>query len=328
MNKNNKSILMRLAENQKFVMAIILVILIIFFSVASPAFRQYGTVITIMGFSYYISLMAIGVTFPLITAGVDLSIGTGIICYGLIGGSMVVNRGLPVVVAMIVTVLCGLVFGIFNGFLTAVLNLPPFIATLGSCMIARGLGSLAVNNMSITWPTGASYGGWFRSLFRLDLPGGLQLPLGFLWVIMLVVIMSFVLNKTIVGRYIIAIGSNKEATRLSGINVIKYQMLAYIICGIFAGLGAIAYAATFQALPPGTGAGLEMDAIGAAIIGGTSMTGGVGTITGTLIGVFLLAVLKTGLPFVGLQANWQQIIQGLVILVAVAIDIFKNKKRP
>lgn len=326
MKTKNSNPFLRIAENQKMVMGLVLIILIVFFCIASPAFRQYSTIISIMGFSYYISLMAIGVTFPLITAGVDLSLGTGIICYGLIGGSMVVNKGLPVVVAMLITVLVGLVFGVFNGFLTAVLNLPPFIATLGSCMIARGVGSLAVNNMSVTWPSGAAYGGWFRNLFRYQLPNGFQLPLGFLWVIILVAIMSIVLNKTSVGRYIIAIGSNKEATRLSGINVIKYQMLAYIICGFFAGLGAIAYSATFQALPPGTGAGLEMDAIGAAIIGGTSMTGGVGSITGTLIGVFILAVLKAGLPFIGLQANWQQIIQGVVILVAVALDIFKNKK--
>lgn len=328
MNNKKQSPLMRLAENQRLVMGLVLIALIIFFCVASPAFRQYGTILTIFGLSYYISFMAIGVTFPLITAGVDLSLGTGIICYGLIGGSLVVNSGLPVVVGMIVTVIMGAIFGVFNGILTSVLNLPPFIATLGSCMITRGVGSLAVNNMSVTWPSGALEGAWFRSLFRLDLPSGLQLPVGFIWVILMVVIMTFVLNKTIVGRYIIAIGSNKEATRLSGINVVKYQMLAYIICGIFAGLGSIAYAATFQALPPGTGAGLEMDAIGAAIIGGTSMTGGVGSITGTLIGVFILAVLKAGLPFVGLQANWQQIIQGLVILAAVALDIMKNKKKP
>ena len=138
--------------------------------------------------------------------------------------------------------------------------------------------------------------------------------------------MSVVLNKTKVGRYIIAIGSNKEATRLSGVNVIKYQMSAYIISGFFAGLGAIAYAATFQAIAPGTGAGLELDAIGGAIIGGTSMNGGSGSVAGTLLGVFIMSMLKTGLPFIGLQANWQQIITGLVLIIAVYIDVLKNKK--
>lgn len=138
--------------------------------------------------------------------------------------------------------------------------------------------------------------------------------------------MSIVLNKTKVGRYIIAIGSNKEATRLSGVNVIKYQMSAYIISGLFTGLAAIAYAATFQAIAPGTGAGLELDAIGGAIIGGTSMNGGSGSVAGTLLGVFIMSMLKTGLPFIGLQANWQQIITGLVLILAVYVDVLKNRK--
>ena len=139
--------------------------------------------------------------------------------------------------------------------------------------------------------------------------------------------MSIVLNKTRVGRYIIAIGSNKEAARLSGVNVIKYQMLAYIISGFFAGLAGIAYSATFSSsVAPGTGAGLELDAIGGAIIGGTSMTGGQGSIIGTLLGVFVMSLLKTGLPYVGLQANWQQIITGIVLIVAIYIDVLKNKK--
>ncbi len=328
---NNKSMtgdasLKKLLSNQQLIVFIVLVALFVFFCIASPTFRSYSTILSIFGFSYYICLMAIGVTFPLITAGVDLSIGTGIICFGLIGGNLVVNHNLPVWVGIIVTVLVGTCFGVLNGVLTSVFNLPPFIATLGSSMIARGIGSIAVNNVSITWPTGSSEGAWFRSIFRYKLESGTMIPLGFLWIVILVVIMTLVLNKSSVGRYIIAIGSNKEATRLSGINVVKYQILAYVICGTFAGMAAVAYSATFQALPPGTGAGLELDAIGAAIIGGTSMTGGVGTVPGTLIGVFIFSMLKTGLPFIGLQANWQQIIQGLVILVAVTFDVLKNKK--
>ena len=151
--------------------------------------------------------------------------------------------------------------------------------------------------------------------------------MGFLIVIACIIIMTIVLNKTKVGRYIIAIGSNKEAARLSGVNVVKYQMTAYIISGFFAGLAGIAYAATFSSsVAPGTGAGLELDAIGGAIIGGTSMTGGSGSVIGTLLGVFVMSLLKTGLPYVGLQANWQQIITGIVLIVAIYIDVLKNRK--
>lgn len=317
--------IVRAIGTQKIVVVAVLIVLFGFFCIASPAFRQYSTILSIMDYSYYTTLMAIGVTFCLITGGVDLSIGTGIICYGLLGGFLINHKGMPVAVGLLVTLLAAIVVGVVNGALVAILELPPFIATLCTMMITRGLGSIATGGLSQNWPPAGSELGWFRSIFKLDL-GTIKLPLGFVWVLLLVILMSVVLNKTKVGRYIIAIGSNKEATRLSGVNVIKYQMSAYIISGFFAGLGAIAYAATFQAIAPGTGAGLELDAIGGAIIGGTSMNGGSGSVAGTLLGVFIMSMLKTGLPFIGLQANWQQIITGLVLIVAVYIDVLKNKK--
>ena len=156
---------------------------------------------------------------------------------------------------------------------------------------------------------GDSTGGWFRSIFKIQV-GGQNIPIGFLWIILLVIVMSFVLNHTKMGRYTRAIGSNKEATRLSGVNVKFYHIMAYVICGLFAGLAAIAYSAIFATVQPGSGAGFELDAIGGAIVGGVSMSGAVGSITGTLIGVFVICLLKTGLPFIGLTANWQQIITG------------------
>ena len=155
---------------------------------------------------------------------------------------------------------------------------------------------------------------------------GMNIPIGFLWIVLLVIIMSFVLNHTKVGRYTLAIGSNKEATRLSGVNVKFYHVFAYVICGFFTGLAAIAYSAIFPTVQPGSGAGFELDAIGGAIIGGVSMTGGVGSITGTFAGVFVICLLKTGLPFIGLTANWQQIITGLVLIADVLFDILKRKR--
>jgi ribose transport system permease protein len=234
--------------------------------------------------------------------------------------------GWPVWGGMLVTIAIGLAFGVLNGVMVAIMNLPPFIATLCTMLITRGLGSILTGGMAVSWPSRSSQGGWFRSLFKI-INSGKIIPVGFIIVIFFVILMSIVLNKTRVGRYIIAIGSNKEAARLSGVNVIKYQMLAYIISGFFAGLAGIAYSATFSSsVAPGTGAGLELDAIGGAIIGGTSMTGGQGSIIGTLLGVFVMSLLKTGLPYVGLQANWQQIITGIVLIVAIYIDVLKNKK--
>lgn len=311
---------------QRLVVLLVIITLFSFFCIKSGAFRQYSTVLSILDYSYYITFMAIGVTFALITGGNDLSIGTGMVCYGLIGGFLVTKMGMPIGVGLLVTLLCGVIMGVLNGTLVAVLEIPPFIATLCTMMIARGLGSIVTGSMSITWPPAASEQGWFRSIFKITI-GDRKYPLGFLWVILLIIIMTVVLNKTRPGRYIIAIGSNKEATRLSGVNVVKWHMLAYIICGLFTGFAGIAYAATFQAVAPGTGAGLELDAICGAIIGGTSMKGGSGSIVGTLLGVFVMSMLKTGLPYIGLQANWQQIITGIVLIAAVLIDVMRSKKR-
>lgn len=310
---------------QKIVVLLVLAALFVLFSVLSPSFRSYTTIITLFSYSYYITFMAIGATFVIITGGVDLSLGTGMICYGLLGGVLVVEKGWPVALGMLVTILVGIAFGFLNGWMVAVLKVPPFIASLGTMMITRGIGSIAVGGMSVTWPMKNAAEGWFRSIFRLQI-GKMIVPIGFLWVILIVMIMTFILNHTKLGRYIIAIGSNEEATRLSGVPVAKYHVAAYVISGFFTGLAAIAYAATFQALAPGTGAGLELDAIGSAVIGGTSMAGGSGSVVGTLIGVFIMSLLKTGLPFVGLQANWQQIITGIVLVLAVGMDVVKNKK--
>lgn len=310
---------------QKVIVLLVVIALIIFFSIMSPDFRKYTTFLNIMDFSYYIVLMAIGVTFPLITGGVDLSIGTGLICYSLAGGYLVVHCGWPTGLGMLVSLLFGIAIGTLNGFLISVMDLPPFLATLCTCMLTRGLGSICSRNYGISWPTGGAPGGWFRRIFKITI-NNTKLPLGFLWILILVVIMAFVLKHTKIGRYTIAIGSNKEAAILSGINVKFYHIMAYVISGFFAALASIAYSAVFSTVQPGTGAGFELEAIGGAIIGGVSATGGAGSIEGTLIGVFVICILKTGLPFIGLQANWQQIVTGLVLIGAVLVDILKRKK--
>jgi ribose transport system permease protein len=322
--KSKKSFIERMG-GQKFIVLLVVIALFVFFSLISSDFRRYTTVLSILDYSYYIALMAIGVTFPLITAGVDLSIGTGIICYSLAGGYLVVHAGWPVGAGLIVTILFGCVIGVLNGVLIAVMDLPPFLATLCTCMITRGLGSICSSGYGISWPAASAEGGWFRSIFKIS-SGSLKLPLGLLWIIILVVLMEFVLNHTKIGRYTIAIGSNKEATILSGINVKFYHIMAYVISGFFAGLAAVAYSAIFATVQPGSGAGFELEAIGGAIIGGVSATGGMGSVVGAFIGVFVICLLKTGLPYIGLQANWQQIITGLVLIAAVMVDIIKKKR--
>lgn len=206
------------------------------------------------------------------------------------------------------------------------MDLPPFLATLCTCMITRGLGPALCGGFGVSWPSALSEAGWFRKIFKFTNANGTVVSCGIILIVALVLIMSFVLNHTKVGRYTIAIGSNKEATRLAGVNVKAYHVTAYAICGLFAGLAGVAYAATYVTIYPGTGAGFEMDAIGGAIVGGVSASGGSGTIFGAFLGVIVISLMKIGLPFIGLQANWQQIFTGLVLLAAVLVDVVKKKK--
>lgn len=298
----------------------------ILFSILSPTFRTYPTLVSVLDNSYYITLMALGVTFPLITGGVDLSIGTGLVSYALIGGYLIVHQNVPVGVAILACIGIGLLIGLFNGALVALMDLPPFLATLCTCMITRGLGPALCGGFGVSWPSAMVEAGAFRKIFKFTTATGTVIPVGIISMIVLVIIMSFVLDHTRVGRYTIAIGSNKEATRLAGVNIKFYHVLAYVISGFFAGLAGIAYAATYATIYPGSGAGFELDAIGGAIVGGVSATGGVGTIFGSFLGVIVICLMKVGLPFIGLQANWQQIFTGIVLIAAVLIDVVKKKE--
>ena len=177
--------LVKAVGTQKIVVLLVIIVLFAFFSIMSSGFRKYPTIVSIFDYSYYISFMAIGVTFCLITGGVDLSIGTGMICYALFGGYLITRQGMPVIVGILGTLLLGLLMGCINGVLVAVLELPPFIATLGTMMVARGFGSIITGGMSVTWPAASSEQGWFRMLFKINKPG-LLLPVGFIWVVIFV----------------------------------------------------------------------------------------------------------------------------------------------
>ena len=304
----------------------IIAAMVIVFSILSPTFRTYPTLVSVLDSVYYVALMAIGVTFPLITGGVDLSMGTGLVCYALVGGYMIVHKGMPVVVGILIAILMGVIIGLINGTLVAVMDLPPFLATLCTCMITRGLGPALCGGFGVSWPSALSEAGAFRKIFKFTNAGGTVIPVGIILIVVLVIVMSFVLNHTKMGRYTIAIGSNKEATKLAGVNVKFFHVMTYVICGFFSGLAGVAYAATYATIYPGAGAGFEMDAIGGAIVGGVSASGGSGTIFGAFLGVIVISLMKIGLPFIGLQANWQQIFTGLVLLAAVLVDVLKKKK--
>lgn len=313
---------------QKLVAFIAMIAIYLFFFAMSPSFRSVNTLVSIFDSSYYIGFMAIGVTFVIITGGIDLSIGTVLICSSLLGGTLYSN-GVPLTICLVVIILCGAFFGLCNGIMVAVMKLPAFIATLGTMMVTRGLGSIITKTQSVTFPLRTSPDGWYKSIFRTGPTAGIDagFPTGIILLLIAMVIMGLFLKKTKSGRYIQSLGSNKEATRLSGVNVVKYEIMAYVISGAFAGLSGIAYAAINSTILPGTGNGFELDAIAGVVIGGTSLAGGFGSVTGTIVGVFIMSILKTGLPFIDLQPHYQLFITGFVLIIAVYFDVRNRNKK-
>ena len=312
-------------DMQKVLAPAALVILYILFAIVGENFFTWDTAENILQSAYYIGFMAFGVTFIIITGGIDLSLGTVMMCSALIGAYSFNAWGLPLGVRVVITLAIAMAFGLMNGFMIAKLGLPPFIATLGSQMVSMGIGSIITKVQAQTWPAAsAEVGGWFKkALVRTKVFD--MIPIGAIWLLVFFVIACLILHKSKFGRYLYAIGSNEEAARLSGINTANWKIGAYVLSGFFVGMAALFYAAVYSTITPGTGAGQEMHGITGVIVGGTSMAGGSGTMVGTLIGVFIMSVLKNGLPACGLQAPWQNFFTGIVVIGAVLLDIQRTK---
>jgi len=311
---------------QKFLAPAALVILYVFFGLLGRNFFSYGSLINILDASYYIGFLAIGVTFVIITGGIDLSCGTVMMCAAIVGGTAYKSWGWPMWLTLITIIVVAMSFGFFNGFMVSRLKLPPFIATLGTMMISMGIGSIVSNVRSATYPTRSEADGWFKSIFKFLGEDGVTVPTGFIVLMITAVSAYLILTKTKMGRYIFAIGSNKEAARLSGVDVRRWEMMAYVISGKMAGIGGVAFAAVYTTVMPAQGQGFELYAIAGAVIGGTSLSGGVGSVFGTLIGVYIMSILRVGLPSMDLQAHYQTFFTGLVVIGAVLLDIYRNKR--
>lgn len=314
--KNNKKL-----NLQALLAPVALVILYVFFSVFGKNFFDVYTLKTILESSYYVGFMAFGVTFVIISGGIDLSLGSNMMCSALIGCYAFSKGGLPLWTGLLLCVAVGTLFGLLNGVMIAKFKLPPFIATLGTQMVTLGLGSIITNVQTQRFPTIGTANEWFKKAFyRCDLLGIKGFPIGAVYLFAAFFIAIFLLSKTKFGRYALAIGSNEEAARLSGVKTDNWKILIYTVCGLFCAIAGIFYAACYTTVIPGTGNGLEMNGITAVIIGGTSMAGGSGSIIGTMIGVFIMSVLKNGLPSIGLQSQWQTFFTGVVVIGAVLLD--------
>jgi ribose transport system permease protein len=310
---------------QQITLALVaLIALYLFFGIFGRHFLSFDTLISILDASYSTAFMAVGMTFVVISAGIDLSVGTVTVGAALVGGVAYNIWHLPMWLCLIVIVLTGTVFGFFNGILVGKLGLPPFIATLGTQFMSMGLCSVIAKVQTMTYPRISDPDGWFKIIFFKTRAG---FPMGAVWVLAFFAFALFLLYKTKLGNYTYAIGSNEEAVRLSGIDTVRWKTVIYTFAGFCSGLGGIIYAATYSSITPQTGGGLEMYAIAACVIGGISLAGGVGSLAGTMIGVFVITVLKNGLMSMSIPVQWQQFFIGVVVLMAVLIDVVRAKRQ-
>lgn len=299
-----------------------LVVLLVFFAIFGNNFFTWSNISGILLATSVIGILALGTTFVIITGGIDLSIGTGMTMCAVMTGVFIVNWGLPVWLGVIGGIATGVLMGLINGLNVTFLRLPPFIATLAMMMIAQGL-ALVISGVAPIYFAGPAPD--FKQIALGTLIPGLQNAV--LITLILAVIAFLVLGKTLLGRFTFAIGSNEEATRLSGVNTRAWKILIYMFAGAFTGIAGVVLASRLDSAQPQLGVGYELQAIAAVIIGGTSLLGGRGSIVGTVIGALIMSVLINGLRIMSIQTEWQNVVVGIVILIAVFFDSLRNRAK-
>ncbi|MBD8877125.1 ABC transporter permease [Roseibium polysiphoniae] len=307
--------------------------LIIVFSFGNPAFFSINNGLTVLLQTAVIGLLGIGMTLVIITGGIDLSVGSVLALSGTVTG-LCVKAGIPVAPSMAIGVCVGAACGLFNGFVITKMRITPFVATLGMMLIARGV-ALQLTGAAPISRLGEAFGVLGNgSLFRIIEKGANGFPKvvfpGIPYPVILLAIVAvaaaYLLNRRQIGRHIYATGSNEEAARLSGVAVDRTKMIAYTLSGALAGLSGNVLMSRLITAQPNEGVMYELDAIAAAVIGGASLMGGIGNISGTMIGAFIIGVLRNGLNMAGVSAFIQQILIGFIVILAVYIDQIRNRR--
>lgn len=297
---------------RKYGILIVLIVMWVLLMAVSPTFRTVTNAVNILRQVAVNGIIAIGMTFVIMTGGIDLTVGSLVAEAGVVSGSILVANPDNVVLAVAAGILVCALFGAMNGFFAAYMGVPPFVATLAGQTIARGF--------AYVYSDGKPY--------TLASDGFSMIGKGMAPIIIFIVILAIchiMLSKMKFGRYIYAVGGNPKAAEASGVRVKYILMKVYILSGVLAGIAGIVLASRTNSGQPAVGTGYETDAIAAAVIGGTSMTGGIGTIPGTLIGILIIGTLNNGLNLLDVSSYWQQIIKGLIILGAVCFDIVSKK---
>jgi ribose/xylose/arabinose/galactoside ABC-type transport system permease subunit len=302
---------------QRFGLLAVILLLVLIISLIKPVFMSGENIINVLRQVSINGVLAIGITFVIMTGGIDLSIGSIVAITAVIIGSLL-EKGYGLAASISISMTAALAFGLFNGLLIAVGGLPPFIATLSNMTIARGFALVYANGRNFV----IVHDGFLRigkgSIFGIPIP---------IWILLAVCILAYIVfNFTVFGRHIYAFGGNRQAAKLAGVRTRLVEISAYMITGLMSGLAAIILASRTSAGQPTAGTGYELDAIAAAAIGGISMVGGSGTIGGTIMGFIIIGVMLNSLTLLNVSSFYQQIVKGIIIIVAVMLDMQAKRR--
>ena len=318
--------LMSSGTKQKLLAFAGLVATLVFFSLASPNFLQKDNIFGILQSTAVNGVLAVGCTFVIISAGIDLSVGTLMTFCAVMCGVVLTNWGMPLILGVVAAIFFGAFTGMVSGLVIAKMKVPPFIATLGMMLLLKGLALVIANDKPIYFNDTPNF-----SMISIDSLLGaivpwLDIPNGVLILFIVAILAAIVLNKTLLGRYVFALGSNEEAARLSGVNVDFWKVVIYSLNGAICGVAGLLIASRLNSAQPALGQGYELDAIAAVVIGGTSLSGGRGKVLGTIIGSFIISTLTNGLRIMSVAQEWQLVVTGLIIIIAVYGDILRKAK--
>jgi len=298
---------------------IVLAVLSLALTFLSPVFLTVQNLTNILQQVSVNAIIALGISIVIFTGGIDLSVGSILAASGVIMGQMML-AGIHPAIAVAASVLIGAVGGALNGVLISVFKLQPMIATLGTMSIGRGVALVVTDGRTVT-----GYSAGFRWIGTGSIPGT-NIPVQIALMLLLYTVMFYVMKYRKTGRYIYSIGGNEEATRLSGINVMKYKTIAYIISGAMAAIAGIVLVARLNSAQAIAGEGFELDAIASAVIGGASLRGGHGSVWGTILGAIIIGVIRNGLNLLNVSSHLQRLILGFIIIAAVLLDSFRNNR--
>jgi ribose transport system permease protein len=303
-----------------------LIVLLIGFSIASSNFMQTSNMLAILQATSVNGVLAIAVTLVIITGGIDLSVGTMMTFCAVITGVVLTYAGLPLMLGVIAAVLTGAVCGACSGTFVAKMGIPPFIATLGMMLILKGLSLVISGTRPIYFNDTPGFSEISRGSLIGEVMPFLPIPNGVLILFIVAGATAFVLNRTVLGRYCFALGSNEESVRLSGVHTDRWKIAIYALAGSIVGIAGLLIASRLNSAQPALGQGYELEAIAAVVIGGTSLSGGRGSILGSLIGALIMAVLTNGLRVLSVAQEWQTVVTGAIIILAVYADMIRRRK--